>query len=202
MSEPLSGLPEQVPVFALGQVLFPRGLMPLRVFETRYMDMVKDCLKTQSPFAVALIHEGAEVGGAATVKPVACLASVREWDMPTLGVLHIVAEGGERVRLQDHRIMPNGLLMAGAERFAPELPLPVPAAFEPLVRLLRNIVETTDERLFPRPLRYDDAVWVSFRLAELLPLPAGRKWQLLALEDPLERLAMLQAQLQGSRRRS
>jgi uncharacterized protein len=144
---------QQIPIFALGHVLFPRSLLPLRVFETRYMDMVKDCLRSEQPFGVCLISEGQEVGAAASIHPVGCLARIVEWDMPELGILHVVAEG--------------------------------------LVRLLRAIVENSDEKYFPRPLRFEDAVWVGHRLADVLPIPSGRKQQALALEDPVERLALL-----------
>ncbi|MDE3010013.1 MAG: LON peptidase substrate-binding domain-containing protein [Pseudomonadota bacterium] len=192
---------EQVPIFALGAVLFPRSLVPLRVFEPRYMDMVKDCLRHGTSFGVCLITEGREVGVAASVQPVGCLARIVEWDMPDLGILQIVAEGTERFRVRERRVSPGGLILAGIELLAPELPLPVPPQHENLVRLLRAIVENADERYFPRPLRYDDAVWVGCRLADVLPIPIGRKQQALALEDPLARLDLLQGCLGEQRGR-
>ncbi len=192
---------EQVPIFALGAVLFPRGLLPLRVFEPRYMDMVKECLKHGTAFGVCLISEGQEVGGAASIHPIGCLARIVEWDMPEFGILQVVAEGSERFRVLERRVSPQGLILAGVETLEPELPLDVPERHETLVRLLRAIVENSDERFFPRPLRYDDAVWVGFRLAEVLPIPVGRKQQALALQDPLARLELLQACLVEQRRR-
>ena len=192
---------EQVPIFALGAVLFPRSLMPLRVFEPRYMDMVKDCLRHGTPFGVCLITEGQEVGVAASIHAVGCLARIVEWDMPEFGILQVVAEGGERFRVLERRVSPQGLILAGVERLQPEMPLPVPEPHEALVRLLRAIVENSDERFFPRPLRYDDAVWVGYRLAEVLPIPVGRKQQALALEDPVARLELLQSCLTEQRGR-
>jgi Lon protease-like protein len=183
---------KQVPIFALGTVLFPRGLVPLRVFEPRYMDMVKECLRHGTEFGLCLISEGQETGATASIHPVGSLARITEWDMPELGILHIVVEGGERFRVRERRASPQGLIIAGVELLPPELPLPVPSEHEALVRLLRAIVENSDERYFPRPLRYDDAVWVSFRLAEVLPISVGRKQLALSLEDPLERLALIQ----------
>lgn len=192
---------EPVPIFALGAVLFPRSLVPLRVFEPRYMDMVKDCLRHGTSFGVCLITEGREVGFAASVQPVGCLARIVEWDMPDLGILQIVAEGTERFHVRERRVSPGGLILAGIELLDPELPLPVPPQHENLVRLLRAIVENADERYFPRPLRYDDAVWVGCRLADVLPIPIGRKQQALALEDPLARLELLQRCLTEQRGR-
>ena len=193
---------QQVPIFALGAILFPRGLLPLRVFETRYMDMVKDCLRHGSEFGICLITEGKEVGAAPSVSPVGCLARITEWDMPELGILQVTVEGTQRFQIMERRVSANGLIVAGVETFEPELPLPVPSAYESLVRLLRAIVENADERYFPRPLRFDDAVWVSFRLAEVLPIPVGRKQQALALVDPLERLALLRECLMEQRGRT
>lgn len=182
---------QQLPIFALGHVLFPRSLLPLRVFEPRYMDMVKECLKLDQPFGVCLISEGQEVGAAASIHGVGCLARIVEWDMPEFGILQVVAEGGERFRVLERRVSASGLIVAGIEPFAPELPTPVPAEYDSLVRLLRAIVENSDEKYFPRPLRFDDAVWVGQRLADVLPIAAGRKQQALALEDPLARLELL-----------
>jgi len=192
---------EQVPIFALNAVLFPRSLLPLRIFEPRYMDMVKDCLKHGTPFGVCLISEGQEVGGAASIHPVGCKARIVEWDMPEFGILQVVAEGSERFRVRERRVSPQGLILAGVEALTPELPLNVPEQHDTLVRLLRAIVENSDERFFPRPLRYDDAVWVGYRLAEVLPIPVGRKQQALAMEDPVARLELLQACLVEQRGR-
>jgi Lon protease-like protein len=183
---------QQVPIFALGAVLFPRSLVPLRIFEARYMDMAKECLRHGTEFGLCLISEGGEVGAAPSIQSVGCMARIVEWDMPELGILQVVVEGGERFRVLERRVSADGLILAGVERLPPELPLPVPSEHEALVRLLRAIVENSDERYFPRPLRFDDAVWVSFRLADVLPMPIGRKQQALALEDPLARLALLQ----------
>ncbi len=193
---------QQVPIFALSATLFPRGLLPLRVFETRYMDMAKDCLRHGTEFGICLITEGKEIGAAPSISAVGCLARITEWDMPELGILQITAEGTERFHVRERRVSSSGLIVAGIETFEPELPLPVPVEFEGMARLLRAIVENADERYFPRPLRFDDAVWVSFRLAEVLPIALGRKYQALAMVDPLERLALLRDCLMEQRGRT
>jgi Lon protease-like protein len=184
---------QQVPIFALGAVLFPRSLLPLRVYEPRYMDMVKEALRHGTAFGVCLMTEGQETGAAPSVHAVGCLARIVEWDMPELGILQVVVEGGERLRILERRVSQSGLIIAGVETLTPEMPLPLPAEHDNLARLLRAIVENADERYFPRPLRFEDAGWVGYRLADVLPISVGRKQQVLALEDPVARLQLLQS---------
>ena len=192
---------QQVPIFALGAVLFPRSLLPLRVFEPRYMDLVKESLRHGTPFGVCLLAEGQEAGAAPRVHPIGCLARIVEWDMPEFGILQLVVEGGERLRISERRVSQSGLIIAGIDTLPPEMPLALPPEHENLARLLRAIVENADERYFPRPLRFEDAGWVSYRLAEVLPISVGRKQQVLALEDPVARLELLQSCLVEQRRR-
>jgi uncharacterized protein len=118
-------------------VLFPGGSLPLRIFETRYMDMAKACLRDGAPFGVCLIREGREVGAPATPFDVGTLATIESWDMQQLGMLQIVARGGQRFRIHERRAQPDGLLRATVEllpddadagtawRAADELPLPL-----------------------------------------------------------------------------
>jgi hypothetical protein len=128
---------ENLPLFPLGAVLFPGGSLPLRIFETRYMDMAKACLREGAPFGVCLIREGREVGAPATPFDVGTLATIEAWDMQQLGMLQIVARGGQRFRILERRVQPDGLLRASVEiladdadagaawRAADELPLPL-----------------------------------------------------------------------------
>ncbi|HEX6690478.1 MAG TPA: LON peptidase substrate-binding domain-containing protein, partial [Burkholderiales bacterium] len=98
-----------VPLFPLNTVLFPGGRLPLRIFEQRYMDMAKVCLKDGSPFGVCLIVEGREVGDPAVPAEVGTLARISHWDMPQLGVLEVVALGSQRFRIKSRRVEPSGL---------------------------------------------------------------------------------------------
>ena len=90
----------QVPLFPLNTVLFPGGVLPLRVFEARYMDMVRECMKGSDPFGVVLITRGSEVGAPASTESVGTLARIVAWDMPRLGLLHLRAVGSERFRIE------------------------------------------------------------------------------------------------------
>ena len=111
---------ETVPIFPLATVLYPGMRLPLKIFEQRYMEMAKACLKHDSAFGVCLIREGAEVGSPAVPEPVGCLARIGAWDMETLGVLKVTAEGLERFRLLATRTTPAGLILGDIERIAAE----------------------------------------------------------------------------------
>ena len=128
-------------LFPLNTVLFPGGRLPLRIFEQRYMTMAKACLRDGSPFGVCAIREGKEVGDPAVPHGVGTLARIGEWDMPQLGVLQIVAQGGERFRILERRAQPDGLLVGDVEI------LPAPADAPPgeqhrvPVRILQRVIE-------------------------------------------------------------
>lgn len=186
--------PVSVPLFPLGTVLFPGGLLPLKIFEQRYLDMTKACLKDGTPFGVCLIREGLEVGTAAVPEPVGCLASIEQWDMPHPGLFHLVARGGERFRIRDMQVAPNHLISAAVEPIPPDAPV---EAVDPVCRdVLKAIVEKVGADRFPAPLRLDDAAWVGYRLAEVLPLDMRFKQELLELTDAAGRLARLRALLE------
>ena len=175
-------------------MLFPGGRLPLRIFEQRYMEMAKACLKDGSPFGVCLIREGAEVGTPATPSDVGTLARIASWDMPQLGVLHVAARGERRFRILARRVQPDGLARARVEILQEENDAEVPAACSTSVKLLERIIEQHPE-LLERPHRLDSCAWVSARLAELLPLPLAAKQALLELDDARARLQRLNAAL-------
>lgn len=182
---------EDLPLFPLHTVLFPGGRLPLKLFEQRYLDMAKKCLKESSAFGVCLIQEGAEVGAAALPYPVGTIARIATWDMPQLGVLEIVALGERRFRIRERRVQPNGLAVAAVELLAEEADAPLPAGHG-LAKLLERVIEQ-HPGLFERPHRLDSCVWVSARLAEVLPLPLDSKQALLELDDGPARLERLNA---------
>jgi len=186
--------PGRVPIFPLGTVLFPGGALPLKIFEQRYLEMTKACLKDNQPFGVCLIREGREVGTAAVPEAVGCLASIEQWDMPHPGLFHLVARGGERFRIRDMQVAANHLISAAVEPIAPDAPVD---AVDLLCReVLQAIVAKVGAERFPAPLRLDDATWVGYRLAEVLPLEAKFKQELLELTDAADRLGRLRALLE------
>ncbi len=185
----------EIPLFLLNAVLHSGGSLSLRVFEARYMDMVKDCLRTQSNFGVCLLEQGAEVltptvPSREKIVPrrVGTLATIADWDMPQMGILNIVVHGGARFRILDHHEMKNGLVRATVE-LLPEPPVaPIPGDYARLIPMLRALLEGLEEVKPPEPHRFYDAAWVADRWAELLPLPLATHQQLLELDDGVARL--------------
>ena len=183
---------EDLPLFPLLAVLFPGGRLPLRIFESRYMDMAKACLKDGSPFGVCLILEGGEVGTPATPAAVGTTARISSWDMPQLGLLHVSARGEQRFRIRSRRVQSEGLARAAVDLIPPEKDDEIPAAHRGAVRLLERLIER-HPALLERPHRLDSCAWVSARLAELLPLPLTTKQALLELDDGRVRLEKVHA---------
>ena len=183
-----------VPLFPLNTVLFPGGRLPLKIFEQRYMDMAKVCLKDGSPFGVCLIREGGEVGDPAVPADVGTLARITTWDMPQLGVLHVIALGAQRFRIKERRVAANGLGRASIETLPDDEDGAIPANCAACVALLEKVIDQQPS-LFEPPLRKESSSWVGSRLAELLPLPLSAKQELLELADARARLEQLNALL-------
>jgi Lon protease-like protein len=178
----------EISLFLLNTVLFPEGLLPLKVFEQRYLDMTKACLRDDSPFGVCLIREGREVGQPAVPQSVGCLATIAEWDMPQLGVFHLMARGSERFRLLDTKVAPSGLVSGTVELFPLEAATEMDGSCREVLRL---IIERAGADNFPSPLKLDDAAWVSYRLAEVLPLDMAVRQELLEIPETATRFARL-----------
>jgi len=177
---------QEIHIFPLGTVLFPGGTLPLKVFEQRYIEMTTACLRDSRPFGVCLIREGREVGTAAVPEPVGCLAVIEQWDMPQLGVFHLVARGAGRFRIREMRVAPNHLISATVEPIPPD---DAAGTVDPLCRkVLQAIIDKVGAERFPAPARLDDAAWVGYRLSEVLPLDVRVKQELLELTDAGQRL--------------
>jgi Lon protease-like protein len=195
---PSPGRPVRLPLFPLKTVLFPGGRLPLRIFEQRYIGMAKACLRDDQPFGVCLITRGEEVassgadGIAPEFAPVGTLASIRTWDMEQLGILHVTATGGARFQVRSHAAQPDGLVVAEATPMMAEPAVAPGAAHRPLVRLLELLAARVGPRHFPDERLFDDASWVGYRMAELLPLPLSVKQSMLEINDPEVRLVVLQ----------
>lgn len=180
----------EIALFPLGTVLFPGGRLPLRIFENRYMEMAKACLRENAPFGVCLIREGREVGEPALPEDVGCMARIAEWDMPQLGVLQVVARGERRFRILERRVQPDGLARARVELLAEVADAPLEPG-DICARVLRKALEAAGEGVVEPPVRYDSADWVSARLAELLPLAPASRQRLLEMDDASDRIEIL-----------
>lgn len=182
---------ETVPIFPLNTVLFPGSLLPLKIFEVRYMDMAKECLKSSSPFGICLIREGEEVGTPAVPEPVGCLARIADCDVEDLGVLKVRAEGMQRFRIVSAETRKQGLIVGEIEELAVEPETGDAPGMADCAEFLRKVIAGIGAERFKEPLRFDDASWVSFRLAEILPLRNDVKQGLLELTDARLRMGLL-----------
>ena len=185
-----------VPLFPLGTVLFPEGRLPLKIFEQRYMDMAKVCLKKNTPFGVCLIVNGRETGAPALPHDVGTLARIGDWDMPQLGVLHVQCRGEQRFRILSRRIETSGLQRADIEVAESTEPILISAEQEMLASLLARIFDHLEDATPFQPFRFDDVEWVGYRLGELLPMSDSRKQRMLELEDASARLDLVRQYLQ------
>ena len=190
---------QTVPIFPLNTVLFPGSALPLRIFEVRYVDMAKDCLKRDEPFGVCLIQEGEEVGVPAVPERVGCLARIAQCDVEELGIIKVRAVGLERFRIVSSEVNKQGLIVGEVEPLAVEPPPPDAPGLAECAAFLQKAILGIGMDRFVEPLRFDDATWVGFRLAEILPLRADVKQKLLELTDATLRLAVLHKFLRQQR---
>lgn len=178
-----------LPLFPLSAVLFPGGRMPLKIFEQRYLDLAKTCLKDNTTFGICGIREGSEVGEPAIPYEVGTEAHIVEWDMPQPGILHVIVEGMQRYVARSWEAQPNGLLLAQTETVSAEKPCAIPEESRLCSEVLRHLL--SDHHIEPPQTHYDDAVWVSYRLSELLPFKPKIKQDLLEMNDSVTRLRII-----------
>ena len=196
-----------LPLFPLHTVLFPGGLLPLKIFEARYLDMASACLREKTPFGVCLLKSGAEVAlpdEPAVPEAVGCLAEIVQCDVESFGMLLVQARGTRRFRLLSHRVEPDGLLVAMAEPLPDDVPLEGGerlARFGACAEVLERIIATIRERdpasvPFAEPFRFDDPSWVSNRLAEVLPIALRARQKLMELTDAGARIDVVHHYMQ------
>jgi uncharacterized protein len=196
-----------LPLFPLHTVLFPGGLLPLKIFEARYLDMASECLREERPFGVCMLKSGGEVAQpdeTAVPEAVGCLAVIKQCDVETFGMLHICAHGTQRFHLLSHRVEADGLLVGMAELLPEDIPLEgserqarCGACAEVLERIIATIRERDASSLpFAEPFRFDDPSWVSNRLAEVLPIPLRARQKLMELNDAGARIDVVHHYMQ------
>jgi uncharacterized protein len=182
----------ELPLFPLHAVLFPDGLLPLRIFETRYVDMVGLCMREASPFGVVLIRSGAEVGAAAVeTAQLGTTARVVDFSKLPDGLLGITCKGEHKFRVLKRWQRSDGLHVGDVEYFAPEVATEVPREYQHLADLLRKLLPQLGEPYASMTGNFADASWVGCRLSEILPLGMADKLSLLELDAPLARLSCL-----------
>ena len=181
----------QIPLFPLDAVLFPGGALPLRIFEPRYLDMISDCMKSESGIGVILIKDGHEAGAAAKVHELGTISYISYWHKRTDGMLGITLAGEQRFRVLSTEIKDNQLTVAEIE-LLPKFNGSTKAYDDELfVKLLKQIIAQLEPPYSTMTKHYDDPDWVSARLIELLPLQLIEKQKMLMMEDVNERINYL-----------
>jgi Lon protease-like protein len=197
----------KLPLFPLNTVLFPGGVLPLRLFEARYMDMARDCLREKTSFGVCLVRQGGATGTAAATEAVGCTATITEWDMQQLGLLLVRTVGGTRFRILTRTAQPDGLQLAEVEMIDADADGPLAPEHSSCADLLRRIIDDLQSQraarraemesevlggpAFEPPHQLDSRVWVGNRLCEVLPVPLKAKQKLMELQDADARLAIV-----------
>lgn len=199
-----------LPLFPLSAVLYPGGLLPLRIFEVRYLDMIGKCHKTGAPFGVVALTQGSEVRKPDTANPdgdgftteafnaVGTLAAITEFSVPQPGLMTIRCTGMQRFEISSREKLRHGLWIANVTRLADDQAVKVPEDLRGAANSLGRLIKTLQERAVPAgqmpllpPYRFDDCGWVANRWCELLPMPLELKQRLMALDNPLVRLELV-----------
>lgn len=183
---------QETPLFPLNTVLFPGGVLPLRIFESRYVDMVSRCMREGGEFGVLLIESGREAGGSVTYRSVGTLARIVDFDQLPNKMLGIAARGTQRFRTLATRVQSDGLHVAEIDRLPPEASIPLPKEFARYARLLEEALPQMGDFFRYLEPQYGDTAWVCGRLAEILPIAMLEKQRVLELDDPLARMEILQ----------
>lgn len=194
-----------LPLFPLGTVLFPGGLLPLRIFEVRYLDMIGKCRKADAPFGVVSLTSGSEVrkagADAESFAAIGTLATIREFESPQSGLLQIECVGTQRFRVRSNELQKHGLWVAEVEAVNDDVALEIPDDLRHTSTALQRLVGTLEERRraqggsvrlpIAEPYRFDDCGWVANRWCELVPMQLELRQRLMELDSPLMRLELV-----------
>ena len=200
-----------LPLFPLGTVLYPGGLLNLRIFEVRYLDMIGKCHKTGAPFGVVALTEGSEVRTPQTkiatgdgfahedFNKVGTLATITGFSVPQPGLMVIRCEGTKRFEISQREKLKHGLWIAHVECLEDDQSVKIPDDLQGTAETLRKLIKTLQERggvsaehmPLRAPYRLDDCGWVANRWCELLPMPSELKQRLMKLDNPLLRLELI-----------
>lgn len=191
-----------LPLFPLNSVLFPGGVLALRVFEVRYLDMVRKCHQAGAPFGVVSLIHGHEVRQAGApderFNDIGTLAIIEQLDHRQPGLITLQCRASERFSITQRHHLPHGLWIADVDHVDPDLPVPVPGDLKKAATALAQVLHTLRQRdpetpsaIMPTEAQLDDCGWVSNRWCELLPVPLELKQRLMELDNPLVRLELV-----------
>ena len=193
-----------LPLFPLNTVLFPGGSLALRVFEVRYLDMVRKCQQAGAPFGVVALTAGQEVRRAGApaeqFQTMGTLAVIEQLQTPRPGLITLRCRGTERFRITRHSHLPHGLWLADVQHLAADPHVPLPNDLQRTATVLANVLASQQApaepgaeapHKAPTPPQLQDCGWVANRWCELLPVPLAVKQHLMTLDSPLLRLELV-----------
>ncbi len=189
---------QTIALFPLHTVLFPGGPLPLRVFETRYLDMIRRSLKGEQDFGIIQIQSGSE-GETSSIYSTGTIAKIVDWSQSDDGILVIVVHGGARFRVLQAETLSDGLNVGRVDVLENDPGTLVPVEYAPMAEVLEKILNSLQEQYASVGRDMQNAGWVANRLAELLPLDMVDKQACLEILEPLARLHQLQGMIRASR---
>lgn len=193
---PAESTASELPLFPLQAVLFPGGLLGLKVFEARYLDLMASCLRESTPFGVV-----ASRAGTPGFEAVGTVAELVGADSERPGILQVRCRGAQRFRIESSRRQADGLCLARTRSIVPDAGIAPAGSMLGSVRALAATIATLkttkSEAPFLKPYRFDDAGWVANRWCEILPIPQAAKQKLMELSDPMVRLQLVDEYLRG-----
>ena len=184
-------------IFPLNLVLFPGGALALKIFEQRYLEMTKTCLRDEVAFGVCRIRKGDEVGAPADHESIGCSARISDWEMPHPGLFHLNCLGEHVFHLVNSRVEDNGLIHGDIQWLTDSGGAADAHAFDVCRSALKRFVDHAGERFVSGPPAFDDPAWVSYRLAEVLPVDAQIKQDLLEQRSAALRVSRIAELLQS-----
>lgn len=190
----------QLPLFPLNVVVCPKGLMNLRIFEARYLDMIKTCLREQTGFALVAAQPDTQSDQSSHL-PFASVGTVLEIldaDVTTVGIIMVSCRGTRRIHINGFTVQADGLVMGNVSDIENDLQVPIPDDLKSVSEHLQHLIESLPlqgiaESDIPilKPYEYNDAAWVSNRWVELLDLPLIQKQRLMQMDSPIVRLELI-----------
>ncbi len=193
-------------LFPLHTILFPGGILPLQIFEQRYLSLIKDCMKQETGFVTVLISEGKEVGTAPQIYSTGCYVEIIDWESLPNGLLGVTIQAKNRVRLSGCSVRDDGLLLAETSPFESTQESmqqdedTLPEVFEPLADTLKQLMKHPYAERYQEAVDYNNVADVCFRLSELLPIDNREKQLLLETETAQQMLDLLTLHINAMQR--
>ena len=182
----------KLPLFPLNSIIFPGGVLPLRIFEPRYLDMVKDCVREESEFVICLIKDGIETSSSAKHQAIGTACRIIDWETLPDGLLGITAQGMSRVEISGSDVQPNQLLVGDISYISENEDQSLPSKYGEWAHLISVIIGELGKPFSDQQQQLDSAQWVGARLTEYLPFELEQKQRILEMDHPIIRLEHLQ----------